>query len=171
MRWPGRLKPGSTSEAYLMTIDLLPTIANLIGAELPKLKIDGLDIWPLIEGKRRAKNPHESYFSYFDQNQLQAVISGDGQWKLMLPHTYRTLGGRPGGTGGKPVTYETRKIETPELYDLSIDVAEAANVAAKHPDVVARHLRQSQYARDELGESLTKRTGAGQREPGRVAVK
>ncbi|HEX4646812.1 MAG TPA: sulfatase, partial [Verrucomicrobiae bacterium] len=47
MRWPGKIPAGTTSADMLMTIDIFPTVAKLIGAELPKHKIDGLDVWPL----------------------------------------------------------------------------------------------------------------------------
>ena len=86
-----------------MTIDLFPTIARLAGAELPGHAIDGLDVWPLLAGEPGARNPHEAYLFYYGKNELQAVASGDGRWKLQLPHTYTTLAGRPGGRGGTPV--------------------------------------------------------------------
>ena len=91
-----------------MTIDLLPTIARLVGADLPAHEIDGHDVWPLLAGEPGAKNPHEAYVFYYGQNELQAVTSGDGRWKLQLPHTYRTLAGRPGGRDGTPAKYEKR---------------------------------------------------------------
>ena len=153
----------------LMTIDLFPTIAKLIHADLPKHTIDGLDVWPIISGKRSAKNPHDAYWFYYEANQLQAVVSGDGRWKLQLPHTYRTLGGRPGGHGGTPASYEQRKIEQAELYDLVNDVSEATDVAAQHPDIVKQLEAEAEKARTELGDALTKRQGKGVRQPGRLA--
>ncbi|MBC7856762.1 MAG: sulfatase, partial [Pirellulaceae bacterium] len=66
MRWPGKIPAGTTSGDILMTIDLFPTIAKLIGAELPKHKIDGLDVWPLIIGTPGAKNPHNGYYGYYE---------------------------------------------------------------------------------------------------------
>ena len=152
----------------LMTIDLLPTLAKLVGAELPKHKIDGLDVWPLIAGEKDAKNPHEGYLFYYEQNQFQAVTGGDGRWKLQLPHTFRTLAGRPGGTNGIPAKYEQTKIAEPELYDLAQDVGESTNVASQHPDIVKRLLVFAEQAREDLGDSLTGRQGSGVREPGRV---
>jgi arylsulfatase A-like enzyme len=149
-----------------MTIDLLPTIASLTGAELPPRKIDGLDIWPLISGVRGAKNPHDAYYFYFQQNELQAVRSGP--WKLMLPHTYRTLAGRSGGRNGIPAKYETAKIETAELYNVESDVGEKSNVADRHPEVVKQLEAYAEQARAELGDSLTQRTGTGVRAPGRI---
>src|SRR3954452_11856382 len=121
MRWPGKIPAGSTCEATLMTIDLFPTIAKLIGAKLPDHPIDGLDVWPLIAGQKDAKNPHSAYWHYYETNQLQAIRSADGHWKLQLPHTFRTLAGRPGGKDGVPAKYEQRKVEQPELYDLTSD--------------------------------------------------
>ena len=83
-----------------MTIDLLPTLAKLAGAELPKRTIDGKDIWPLLPGKPGAKSPHEAYYFYWGR-ELQAVRSG--KWKLHFPHEYRTL--KAAGSGGKPGPY------------------------------------------------------------------
>src|SRR6266516_6900497 len=108
----------------LMTIDLLPTIAKLLGARLPAHRLDGLDVWPIISGQPHAINPHLAYRFYYEVNQLQAVVSGDGRWKLQLPHTYRTLAGRPGGHDGTPAPYERRKLEKAELYDLVNDISE-----------------------------------------------
>ena len=53
MRWPGHIPAGKICDAPLMTIDMLPTIAALIGGKLPEHKIDGLDISDVICGKTR----------------------------------------------------------------------------------------------------------------------
>jgi arylsulfatase A len=52
MRWLGRIPANSTNDTMLMTIDLFPTIAKLIDVPLPDHKIDGLDVWPVIEGRK-----------------------------------------------------------------------------------------------------------------------
>lgn len=169
MRWPGKLPAGTSSGEMLMTIDLLPTFAKLIGAKLPEHKIDGLDVWPLLAGTPGAKNPHESYWSYYAQNELQAVFSADGKWKLQLPHGFRTLAGRPGGKDGIPAKYEGAKIEQPQLYDLQADIGEKTDVASSHPAVVQQLLAHAEKARAELGDSLTQRKGSGVREVGRLA--
>ena len=169
MRWPGKIAAGTTSDTMMMTIDLFPTIAKLIGAKLPSHKIDGLDVWPLIAGRKGAKNPHEAYAFYYAQNELQAVVNGEGRWKLQLPHTYHTLGGRPGGRDGKPAKYEGRTLEKPELYDLRNDIGEKTNVLRDQKKVVDRLQAFAEKMRVELGDALTHRTGSGTREPGRVA--
>jgi arylsulfatase len=168
MRWPGKIPAGSESKDMLMTIDLFPTIAKLIGANLPEHRIDGLDAWPVIAGKSGATNPHSAYWFYYENNQLQSVVTGDGQWKLQLPHTYRTLDGRTGRSDGLPIPYEQVKLEQNELYDLLADVREERNIADQNPDMVKRLEGFAEEARQELGDSLSKRTGAGVRQPGRV---
>jgi arylsulfatase A len=168
MRWPGHIPAGVDTWDMLMSIDLFPTIAKLAGAPLPKHKIDGLNVWPIISRKPGAENPHEAYWFYDGNNQLQAVMTSDGRWKLQLPHTYLTLAGRPGGTNGVPVDYSRRKIEKPELFDLVNDIGETTDVSAQHPDIVKRLEAEVEKARADLGDSLTKCPGPGRREPGRV---
>jgi arylsulfatase len=164
-RWPGKIPADTVCRETAMTIDLFPTIARLIGAELPKHKIDGLDIWPLLSGDPNAKCPHEAFYFYYEVNQLQAVRSGP--WKLYFPHTARTLAGRPGGTGGLPAHYEALKVGL-ELYNLDEDLGETKNVADEHPEVVQRLQAYAEQAREDMGDALTKRKGKNVREPGRL---
>jgi arylsulfatase A-like enzyme len=152
-----------------MTIDLFPTIAKLTGAPLPAQKIDGRDIWPLISGQPGAASPQEAYYFWYANNQLQALTSGP--WKLILPHTYRTLAGKPGGKDGKPNPYQNIKIEKPELYDLANDVGETKDVAGQHGEIVQRLLALAEKARADLGDSLTDRKGEGVRPAGKVTLK
>ncbi|MBI4622181.1 MAG: sulfatase [Verrucomicrobia bacterium] len=166
-RWPGRIPAGKVQDETAMTIDLLPTLAHLTGAPLPARKIDGLNVWPLLAAEAGAKNPHEAYFTWFADNQLQAVRSGE--WKLLLPHTYRTLEGRPGGRDGIPAKYASLEVKQPELYRVTRDRNEAENVAAQNPEVVRRLLAFAENARAELGDSLTKRPGSGVRAAGKAS--
>ena len=166
-RWPGKIKPGSVCTTPAMTIDVLPTIASTIGAELPKRPIDGRDISKLLDGTS-AQSPHEAYYFYYGTNELQAVLSPNDAWKLMLPHTYRTMGGQKQGGDGKPGPYRNVKIETPELYRMGDDGTETKNVADANPDVVKRLLVLAEKARADMGDSLTKRVGENVREPGRL---
>jgi len=165
MRWPGTIPAGTVCEAPGMHIDLLPTLAGIIGADLPQKKIDGKDILPLITGAEGAKNPHDSYWFYYKQNELHAVLK-DG-WKLILPHSYRSLKGGKGGDGGTPVEYQNKKSGL-ELYYLPNDVSESKDLAAGNPEKVTELLEQAEAARVELGDNLTKRKGAGTREPGQL---
>src|SRR5438874_8046416 len=123
-RWPGGIPAGTVQRTPAMTIDLLPTLAGLAGAKLPTHPIDGKDVWPLLSGQKGAKSPHEAYYFYWDR-ELQAVRSG--KWKLHLPHTYRSLEGKRGGKGGKPVPAKERKTPL-ALYDLEKDPGEKDNL-------------------------------------------
>lgn len=168
MRWPGKIPAGSTCDTFVMTIDLLPTLAGLVGASLPPLPIDGKNVWPILSGAPGARNPHDAYLFYYETGQLQSVVSGDGRWKLQLPHTYRTLGGRPGGKGGMPVNYEQRKLSQAELYDLIDDMNETVDLSRSQPEIVARLLEVAEKAREDLGDSLTDRKGKGLRPAGKL---
>src|SRR5262245_14994495 len=131
---PGRVPAGTECRVPAMTIDVFPTVARLIGATLPSHKIDGRDLWPLISGEPGAVSPQEAYYLYYGR-ELHAVRSG--KWKLHLPHGYRTLGGRKGGTGGKPAPYDEVRIEE-SLYDLEKDLGETTDVREANPEVVTR---------------------------------
>lgn len=163
--WPGHIPAGTECGEPAMTIDVLPTLANLIGVELDEDRgIDGLDIWPLIAGEEDAESPHEALYFYWD-GELQAVRSG--RWKLHFPHEYRTLVGEP-GSGGKPGPYDYHAKIGLELFDLRSDIGESTNVADAHTDVVKRLQALADKMRADLGDSATGAKGSGVREPGRL---
>jgi arylsulfatase len=170
--WPGHIPAGRICKEMACSIDLMPTMARLIGAKMPNHKIDGLDIWPLLAGEEGAKNPHEAYFFYgvpFGQwtgAELESVRTS--QWKLILPHTYRTLGGHKPGMDGWPGEYVKQPVLEPELYDMANDIEERRNVAARHRDIVQKLLAMAEQCREDLGDLQFNRKGAGVREHGRV---
>ena len=163
MRWPGKIPTGRVCSQPAMTIDILPTIAGLVGAELAQHKIDGKDIWPLISGKPGATSPQEAYYFYWGQH-LQGIRSG--KWKLHFPHEYRSLEGEPGREGlpGPYIQLETGLA----LYDLENDIGEQHNVADQYPEVVKRLQALAEKAREDLGDSATGQEGEGVRPPGRL---
>ena len=152
--WPGTIPAGSECNEPAMTIDLLPTIANLIDADLPKHRIDGKDISALLTGD--AKSPQEAYYFYYG-NQLQAVRQG--KWKLHFPHGYRTMAGKPGGTGGIPTNYSQAKIGL-SLFDLHSDIGESTDVKEKFPKI-AKRLKS-------LGEKFNQELQKSKRQAGRI---
>ncbi|MCH2136619.1 MAG: sulfatase [Phycisphaerales bacterium] len=165
-RWPGRVRPDHISDVHWMTIDLLPTIAAITGAPLPERSIDGADATAVLAGDPDAGPPQEAYLFYYRENELQAIRSG--RWKLHLPHSYRSLEGRPGGSGGVPIKYNYGMHQPLALYDIEVDPAESIDVQHAHPEVMAHMLSLAEAARSDLGDKLTKRAGAGRREPGRI---
>ena len=134
MRYPGKIKAGSSSSKTICTVDLLPTLANLAHAPLPKNTIDGKNVWDLITAKPGAVNPHE-YYPFCTGAVFEGVISGDGRWKLHVPHRYRTL--VEAGNDGQAGKYREDQIEL-SLFDMEKDPLESTNVIGKFPDVAAR---------------------------------
>jgi arylsulfatase A-like enzyme len=168
MRWPGQIPAGTKCDEFAVTMDLFPTIAQVIGAEVPSDRvIDGKDIWPLMTGKEGALSPHEAFYCYYGR-ELRAVR--DRRWKLVFPHQYRSLDGNPGGRDGRAEQY--KQLTTGKaLYDLKNDVGETADVASQHPDIVARLEEHAEKARTALGDILTGRTGSEVRPAGMAKKK
>jgi arylsulfatase A-like enzyme len=108
-QWTGKIPAGSVCSEVVSTIDFLPTLAHITGAQIPHNHIDGENIWPLLSGEKGAQSPHEAYY-YYSDTVLQAVRSGD--WKLRM------------------VEGEV------ELFNLKEDISESKNLAAQYPDRV-----------------------------------
>ncbi len=147
---PGRVPAGTESAEITTTMDLLPTFIAMAGAELPADRtIDGRDISPLMHGSPGAASPHEAFY-YYRETHLDAVRSGP--WKLVFP--------RPGRNESEWLLSKTgaflgellEPVTGLELYNLETDIGERRNVAADHPDVVARLTALADDARDELGD-------------------
>jgi arylsulfatase A-like enzyme len=155
MRWSGKIPAGTTCDSLAATIDVLPTLTKLIGAELPSRKIDGLDIAQLMTAENGPPSPHE-FYAYYYGAPLCAVRSGD--WKLVFPHEYRSLVGNP-GRDGKPAGYAQRKTGL-ALFNLADDPTESRDVKAEHPDVVERLEKYADEIRSELGDPLTQTRGS-----------
>jgi arylsulfatase A len=162
-RWPGQIPPGTTRHEPAGTIDVLPTIAALTHAPLPDRPIDGKDVSPLLRGDSEARPPHDALFFYYAEGQLQALRSG--RWKLLFPHTARTMIGQEPGRGGTPGKYKPLPVGL-ELYDLETDLGETRNLADARPEVVHDLQAKADAMRAQLGDSLTKKTGNAVREAG-----
>ncbi|TVR18702.1 MAG: arylsulfatase [Balneolaceae bacterium] len=137
IRWPGQIPAGSVSDELTTAMDLFPTIARIVGAELPDDRIiDGHDIWPILSGDTNAQSPYEAFY-YYKDDRLQAVRSG--KWKL---HVYRPEEGR-----------------VQLLYDLKEDIGETTDVSEQNPDVVNRLEALAEKAREDLGDDVTGQEG------------
>jgi arylsulfatase A-like enzyme len=160
MRLPGTIPPGSTCREMATQMDLLPTLARLGGATVPR-PVDGKDITDLMLAKTGAKSPHESFF-YYVGDRLHAVRSG--RWKLKVP---TTLAEEFAGylNVANPDTMIPRA-----LYDLDSDPAEQKSVLADHPDVARRLQAMIEAAREDIGDSRRKVTGKNVRPVGRITA-
>ena len=167
VRWPGHVPAGTVSRVPWMAIDVLPTMAAIVGAApaTRELPIDGRDARAVWSCAPDARPTHDAFLFYYDRNALEAVRMG--RWKLCLPHRSRTLDGKPGGTAGSEAPYVYRDLPL-ALFDLDSDPAEKIDVAAAHPEVVKAIMSEVERARADLGDGLVGRAGSGRRDPGRV---
>jgi arylsulfatase A-like enzyme len=155
--WPGKIAPGSVCEAMSGNIDLLPTFVRLAGGTVPAdRKIDGKDIAPLLLGQTR-ESPHEAWF-YYNSSRLEAVRVGT--WKLAMA---------PQREISNPVERHPGVFASqakPRLYDLATDLGERTDIAAVHPDVVAKLKAVAARMAADLGDG---KPGPGVRPDGQVA--
>lgn len=147
-RWPGRIRPGQVCDELATTMDILPTVAQLIGAQPPRDRIiDGRSIVPLLTGETGARTPHDRFYYYRD-DRLEAVRSGD--WKI---HVH------------KP---DWRAQSPPQLYNLRADIGETTDLAARQSEVVKRLQGLAAEAREELGDAVIRKVGRNVRPIGRI---
>lgn len=117
-RWPGVVPAGSVTNHVSAFWDFLPTCCDLAGVPAPK-RTDGISYLATLRDAPKLQKQHEYlYFEFHEQGGKQAVRMGD--WKGIR----LDVGREPNG----PI----------ELYNLKKDIGEEHNVAAQHPDIVAR---------------------------------
>jgi arylsulfatase A-like enzyme len=115
-RWPGRIKPRRVSAHVGYFGDFMATAAELAGIQ-PPAGLDSISLAPTLLGRAAEQKHHEClYWEYHAAGSSQAVLL-DGRWKALR---------------------NERRSAPLELYDLQSDPAEERNVAAAHPDIVAR---------------------------------
>ncbi len=111
-RWPGRIAPGSETDHPVAFWDILPTLAEVAGAEPPD-GIDGLSFLPTLRGEEQAKT-HEYFYWEYNYPAGRVLAVRKGRWKAVRP--------RPNA----PI----------ELYDLKADLGESHNLADQRPEVL-----------------------------------
>jgi len=127
-RFPGRIPRGSLCRGVAGTVDILPTLARLTGAALPKLPLDGIDIWPLLGGQKQ--EIEREALLYFDNWNVQCARWR--RWKLHFAR-YNSEAYSPAPPGGRV----NIPLKSPELYDLESDPNESYDIAPENPKIVA----------------------------------
>lgn len=115
-RWPGRIKPGTTSDLPAAFYDVLPTLCDLAGAKSPREK-DGLSFVPALTGKGRQRKHEFLFWDFNGYGGQQAVRMGD--WKAVRQN----------------IAKGDLRIE---LYNLATDPGEKQDVAERNPAIVKR---------------------------------
>jgi len=122
--WPGRVPAGRVCAEQISALDVLPTFARLAGAKALPAGLDGFDVSAVLLGEKDARSPRSRLYSLYGVNRGRLESFREGAWKLHLS-------------------------TPPQLYDLAHDIAEAANVAAQQPELVARLTALAQATRDD----------------------
>jgi arylsulfatase A-like enzyme len=112
--WRGKLPAGRTYDHPVTTLDILPTACALAGVKTPK-NVDGVNLMPHLLGENQAA-PHDAlYWRFGPQKAIRK-----GNWSLV---DWRD--------------FATKTNSGWQLFDLSKDIGQKDNLAAKHPDRVA----------------------------------
>ena len=96
---------------------------------------------------------------------MHAVRSGN--YKLVLPHQYRSLIDGKGRNDGLPIDYEQRLTDL-ALFDLSKDIGETENIIQDEADIAAGMLQLVEKCRTDMGDAITGKIGVNTRDPGLV---
>ena len=120
-RWPGKIKPSSSTDHVSAFWDVLPTIAELTGTRSPE-GIDGVSFAPTLLGRPEDQEQREYlYWEFAGYGGQQAVRMGD--WKAVRQNMLRR-------NNPDPLAIE--------LYNLVKDIGESQDVSGEHPEIVAR---------------------------------
>lgn len=160
MTWKGVIPGGTICNNLASSIDILPTIAAITGAELSGRKIDGVNIYELMKGDF-SQNPRDHFLYYYRKNSLEAIRKGT--WKLIFPHHSRTYEGFKPGIDGMPGQVNENYFVEGGLYDLRRDPGERYNVRGDYPEIEAELLKIAKEAREDLGDDLTGNPGKNRR--------
>ena len=139
VRWPAKVKAGTTNPDLVSLNDIYATMADVLGATYPESEgVDSISFLPTLLGK---SDEHAR------KDVISASISGmfairQGHWKLLC--------GPGSGGWGEPSSAKAKKKGHPmvQLYHMNKDLAEKHNVQAEFPDKVKelRALLEKQIA-------------------------
>jgi arylsulfatase A-like enzyme len=123
-RWPGRIKPGSTSDELVCLVDMMATFAAITGRTLSRdAGPDSFDVLPALLGEKRDKPVRDHLV--LQTNGVNRLAIRKGPWKLI-----------PGSPGGKGPKGKRIAPTSAQLYNLADDLGETKDVAAQHPELV-----------------------------------
>lgn len=134
IRWPGTVTPGSVYNDPVAGIDLLPTLCDIVGAELPKKHIDGVSIRPILEGKTVKRTaPILSFF--YRTNPAASMRLGD---YVLIAHSDDEARKKSHGMGAEDMPLiKSTKLVSFELYNIKDDLEQKKDLVASHPEKLA----------------------------------
>ena len=140
VRWPGKVREGSTSDHLTSLTDLLATCADVLDVSLPDGQgEDSYSIYPVLMGNTQGEVMSPAVIHHSSQGMF-AIRKGD--WKL--------IEGRGSGGFTEPVSIEPGEGEPiGQLYNLKEDPSETKNLYQEKPDVVEELLQTLREIRGE----------------------
>lgn len=134
IRWPGHVQPGTESSVPVGSIDLLPTLCEVAGTEIPQDRVlDGTSILPLMNGKGfQRKRP--LYWQYNYARSDPRVTIRDGDWKLISQLDINDQGNLADITDEQMQQLKSAKLQNFELYNLKNDRTETTELSESHPE-------------------------------------
>ncbi len=132
-RWPGKIKPSSTSDETVCLTDVMATCAAIVDFSLPNdAAEDSFNILPVLTGEKRGKAVRR--YTLHQTIKLDLAIRR-GPWKYL---DHRGSGGNNyAGKYLKPYMLPETAPDAPgQLYNLETDPGETTNLYFKHPEIV-----------------------------------
>jgi arylsulfatase A-like enzyme len=140
VRWPARIKAGTSSDQVICLTDFFATCADILGQKLPDTAAeDSVSILPAL--LQQTQKPLREAVVHHSINGSFSIRQG--KWKLEL------CSGSGGWSEPLPGSPAAARLPEVQLYDLSQDIAERQNLQAQHPEVVAQLTRLLQKYVDE----------------------
>ena len=132
-RWPGKIRPDTTTSQTTCLTDLMATCAAITGAKLPaNAAEDSINILPALLGE--AKEPLREYTLH--QTISLALSIRQGDWKY-LDHQGSGGNNYKRGDRLKPYILPEKAPDAPgQLYNLAKDPGETTNLYHEKPDIV-----------------------------------
>ncbi len=135
LRWPAamKLKPGSVVDTPVCGLDLLPTLCNLAGAQIPNDRaLDGADFSPVFRGAPISRHT-PLFWNYYRAISEPKVAMRDGDWKIVAhwDGPEKPLGGNVNPRSMALI--KSASLTKLELYNLRYDPSETNDLAAKQP--------------------------------------
>lgn len=133
LKWPGKVKPGSISNEVINQVDIMSTVAEIIGYKLSnEVAVDSYNIIPVITGKSYKSPLREATIQNTNKN-MYAVRKGN----FVLVNAYT------GQHSGAPAWYHQKsgypkpdkKVKF-QLFDLSSDVGQKKDISSEKPEMV-----------------------------------
>ena len=133
VKWPGKIKPSSVSNEVINQVDIMSTVAQVVGFKLTKeVAVDSYNILPVLKGEAYSSPLREATIQNTKEN-MYAIRKGE----------YVLINAYTGQHSGAPASYHQKsgypkptKKGGPQLFDLSSDLSQKKDLSQEKPELV-----------------------------------